>query len=224
MRRESWYSRRTDRVRLNIPFIFKNLKNLIFFVYLVHLYPRIILRYVIRPASWQKLHSILIFSTHVLVHTFIECTHLPFSEYAQVTKMLGNGRLEAQCFDGTKRLCHIRGKLRKKVFKIKHSGFHVTVFMASADVTSLFVQFTKSSWCHLEGVWPTCRAPIPTQQLLMVCSQFALDHFVNFDGRMHGKKARNCLLTEKFWTLCLDQGYSLTAPCLKDNVTDELKR
>jgi len=38
------------------------------------------------------------------------------TEYAQVTKMLGNGRLEAMCFDGVKRLCHIRGKLRKKVF------------------------------------------------------------------------------------------------------------
>ncbi|MEQ2167095.1 hypothetical protein GOODEAATRI_000684 [Goodea atripinnis] len=37
-------------------------------------------------------------------------------EYAQVIKMLGNGRLEAMCFDGTKRLCHIRGKLRKKVW------------------------------------------------------------------------------------------------------------
>ncbi len=30
--------------------------------------------------------------------------------------MLGNGRLDAQCFDGTKRLCHIRGKMRKKVW------------------------------------------------------------------------------------------------------------
>ena len=30
--------------------------------------------------------------------------------------MLGNGRLEAMCFDGNKRLCHIRGKLRKKVW------------------------------------------------------------------------------------------------------------
>ena len=29
--------------------------------------------------------------------------------------MLGNGRLEAHCFDGIQRLCHIRGKLRKKV-------------------------------------------------------------------------------------------------------------
>jgi len=34
--------------------------------------------------------------------------------------MLGNGRLEAMCFDGTKRLCHIRGKLRKKVFIINY--------------------------------------------------------------------------------------------------------
>lgn len=30
--------------------------------------------------------------------------------------MLGQGRLEAQCMDGIKRLCHIRGKMRKKVW------------------------------------------------------------------------------------------------------------
>ena len=30
--------------------------------------------------------------------------------------MLGNGRLDAQCIDGVKRLCHIRGKMRKKVW------------------------------------------------------------------------------------------------------------
>lgn len=37
-------------------------------------------------------------------------------EYAQVLRMLGNGRLEAFCMDGVKRLCHIRGKMRKKVW------------------------------------------------------------------------------------------------------------
>jgi len=37
-------------------------------------------------------------------------------EYAQVVRMLGNGRLEAHCFDGKNRLCHIRGKMRKKVW------------------------------------------------------------------------------------------------------------
>lgn len=37
-------------------------------------------------------------------------------EYGQVTRMLGNGRLECLCIDGKKRLCHIRGKMRKKVW------------------------------------------------------------------------------------------------------------
>lgn len=37
-------------------------------------------------------------------------------EYAQVLKMLGNGRLQAYCFDGENRLCHIRGKLRRRVW------------------------------------------------------------------------------------------------------------
>lgn len=30
--------------------------------------------------------------------------------------MLGNGRLEAYCFDGKKRLCHIRGTMRRRIW------------------------------------------------------------------------------------------------------------
>ena len=37
-------------------------------------------------------------------------------EYAQVLRMLGNGRCEAMCIDGSKRLWHIRGKMHKKVW------------------------------------------------------------------------------------------------------------
>ncbi|KAJ3095097.1 Translation initiation factor 1A [Phlyctochytrium bullatum] len=37
-------------------------------------------------------------------------------EYALVTKMLGNGWVEANCCDGNKRLAHIRGAFRKKVW------------------------------------------------------------------------------------------------------------
>lgn len=37
-------------------------------------------------------------------------------EYAQVNKMLGNGRIEAKCQDGETRLCQIRGQMRKKVW------------------------------------------------------------------------------------------------------------
>jgi translation initiation factor 1A len=33
-----------------------------------------------------------------------------------VTRMLGNGRCEAICVDSTRRLCHIRGKMHKKVW------------------------------------------------------------------------------------------------------------
>lgn len=37
-------------------------------------------------------------------------------EYAQVTKILGNGRVKAYCFDGKERLANIRGKMRKKIW------------------------------------------------------------------------------------------------------------
>ena len=37
-------------------------------------------------------------------------------EYAQVLKMLGNGRCDVQCFDGVKRLAHIRGAMRNKIW------------------------------------------------------------------------------------------------------------
>ena len=37
-------------------------------------------------------------------------------EYAQVTRMLGNGRTTVQCFDGVKRLAHIRGAMRNKIW------------------------------------------------------------------------------------------------------------
>lgn len=37
-------------------------------------------------------------------------------EYAQVIRMLGNGRCEAMCIDGRRRLCHIRGSMHKRVW------------------------------------------------------------------------------------------------------------
>jgi len=37
-------------------------------------------------------------------------------EYAQVARVLGNCRVEAYCFDGTTRMCHVRGKFRKKIW------------------------------------------------------------------------------------------------------------
>jgi translation initiation factor 1A len=39
-----------------------------------------------------------------------------FQEYCQVTKLLGNCRLEGNCFDGKTRQCNIRGSMRKKIW------------------------------------------------------------------------------------------------------------
>ncbi len=57
-------------------------------------------------------------------HTKILVTRENEQEYAYVIKMLGNGRLEAFCYNsdedvksvGKKRLCHIRGNMRKRVW------------------------------------------------------------------------------------------------------------
>ena len=35
-------------------------------------------------------------------------------EYGQILRLLGNCRMECQCFDGVTRLVHLRGKIRKK--------------------------------------------------------------------------------------------------------------
>ena len=37
-------------------------------------------------------------------------------EYGQVLRMLGNGRIEAYCMDGVKRMCTIRGSMKNRVW------------------------------------------------------------------------------------------------------------
>jgi translation initiation factor 1A len=44
-----------------------------------------------------------------------------FQEYAQINKLFGNGRFEANCFDGKIRLAHARGNLKKKKIFVKAS-------------------------------------------------------------------------------------------------------
>jgi initiation factor 1A len=59
-----------------------------------------------------------------------------FLAYGQVLRMLGNGRVEAFCFnDGQKRICHIRGKMRKKVW------VNQVMMIANSRQHSLFTKF-----------------------------------------------------------------------------------
>ena len=61
--------------------------------------------------------------------------------------MLGNGRLEAMCFDGVKRLCHIRGKLRKKVW-INQSDI-ILVGLRDYQVNHQFLWMIKNIFCTI---------------------------------------------------------------------------
>lgn len=63
-------------------------------------------------------------------------------EYAQVTKMLGNGRLDATCFDGIKRLAHIRGKMRKKVWINQGDIILVSLREFQDDQCDVIVKYT----------------------------------------------------------------------------------
>ena len=44
---------------------------------------------------------------------------MDLQEYAQINKVYGNGRFEANCFDGKIRLAHARGNLKKKKVFVK---------------------------------------------------------------------------------------------------------
>lgn len=48
-------------------------------------------------------------------------------EYGHVIKLLGNNRLDVYCFDGVKRVCNIRGKMRKRIFINKDDAVLVSL-------------------------------------------------------------------------------------------------
>ncbi|KAG8926130.1 Translation initiation factor 1A [Tulasnella sp. 418] len=72
-------------------------------------------------------------------------------EYAQVVKMLGNGRLEAQCFDGSKRLAHIRGKMRKKVWINQGDIILLSLRDFQDDKADVIVKYTADEARNLKA-------------------------------------------------------------------------
>lgn len=76
-------------------------------------------------------------------------------EYAQVTKMLGNGRLQAQCFDGETRLAHIRGKMRKKVWINQGDIILISLREFQDDKADVIVKYTVEEVSQARPPW--CR-------------------------------------------------------------------
>ena len=81
--------------------------------------------------------------------------------------MLGNGRLEAMCIDSTKRLCHIRGKMRKKVW-VNTVSTELALLSSSLIIWSSFCLWSQqllqepriSPCCHLNGLCPDVQGDI----------------------------------------------------------------
>ncbi|KIO34574.1 hypothetical protein M407DRAFT_240445 [Tulasnella calospora MUT 4182] len=72
-------------------------------------------------------------------------------EYAQVTKMLGNGRIETQGFDGEKRIAQIRGKMRKKVWINQGDIVLLSLRDFQDDKADVIVKYTSDEARNLKA-------------------------------------------------------------------------
>ena len=63
-------------------------------------------------------------------------------EYALVTRLLGNGRCECNCFDGKTRLGHIRGSMRKKVWINKDDIILVSLREFQDDKCDIILKYS----------------------------------------------------------------------------------
>jgi translation initiation factor 1A len=61
---------------------------------------------------------------------------MDLQEYAQITKIFGNGRFEANCFDGKIRLSHARGSLKKKKMFVKAGDIVIVSLREFQDAKS----------------------------------------------------------------------------------------
>jgi translation initiation factor 1A len=65
-------------------------------------------------------------------------------DYAQVIRMLGGGHVEALCFgDNKKRVCHIRGKMRKKIWINKSDIILVGRRFFEDDKADVILKYTN---------------------------------------------------------------------------------
>jgi len=72
-------------------------------------------------------------------------------EYGQVRRMLGNGRCEVWCCDQKQRLCHIRGKMRKKVWVCQGDVVLVSLRDFQDDKGDIIVKYTPEEARNLKA-------------------------------------------------------------------------
>jgi len=65
-------------------------------------------------------------------------------EYGQVTKLLGDCRVECDCFDGQKRQCHIRGKMKKRCWLNPGDIVLVDLRDFQSDKSDILLKYTPA--------------------------------------------------------------------------------
>lgn len=71
-------------------------------------------------------------------------------EYAQVTRMLGNGRVEAYCFDGKTRQCRIRGQMMRRVWIGVNDVILVSLREYEEDKADVIMKYTADEVTRLK--------------------------------------------------------------------------
>ncbi len=72
-------------------------------------------------------------------------------EYGQITKNFGGGRLEVYCFDGKKRIAHIRGKLMKRDWMTIGDIVLVSLRGFEDDKADVIMKYTEDEARKLKG-------------------------------------------------------------------------
>lgn len=97
-------------------------------------------------------------------------------KYAQVTKMLGNGRCNVHCFDGIERLARIRGSMRNKVW-IRQSDFVLVGLREyQDDKCDILIKYSTEEVRTLK-----CMGEIPEQATLTVAEDSEKKDECTFD-------------------------------------------
>jgi|LauGreDrversion4_2_1035121.scaffolds.fasta_scaffold222052_2 translation initiation factor 1A len=74
----------------------------------------------------------------------------PLQEYGQILRLLGDSRLEIQCIDGVRRIGHIRGKMRKKVWMTTGDIVLVALREYEKDKCDIILKYTQDEIMKLK--------------------------------------------------------------------------
>ena len=72
--------------------------------------------------------------------------------YGQIIRQLGDGRMEVQCLDNVKRMAHIRGKMKKKVWMVQGDVVLVSLRDYEEDKCDIILKYNENEVRQLKNL------------------------------------------------------------------------